>query len=115
MTVELFKIILSEFLEEPLETGTIRELRLPLDNQSITTVIGGRRTGKTTLLKQTINELIRDGTPKENIVYINFEDERIPRESHVFQDLLQAQAELHSEIDTNMCWYFFDKIYQKTS
>jgi len=112
MTVELFKIILSEFLEEPLETGTIRELRLPLDNESITTVIGGRRTGKTTLLKQTINELIGDGTPKENIVYINFEDERIPRESHVFQDLLQAQAELHSEIDTNMCWYFFDEIHE---
>lgn len=112
MTFELFKIILSEFWEEPLEIGTIRELRLPLDNKAITTVIGGRRTGKTTLLKQTIRELIGNGIPKENIVYINFEDERIPRESNIFDDLLQAQAELHPEIDTNKCWYFFDEIHE---
>lgn len=36
-------------------------------------IIGMRRTGKTTILRQFIDELISEGVPKENIVYINFE------------------------------------------
>lgn len=36
-------------------------------------IIGMRRTGKTTILRQFIDELKSEGIPEENIVYINFE------------------------------------------
>jgi len=112
MTRELFKTILAEFMEEEIQTGTRREQQPLTNNQAITTIIGGRRTGKTTLLKQIINELIKKGIPKENIIYINFEDERIPRETKIFQELLEAHAELHPNTETNECWYFFDEIQE---
>ncbi len=112
MLRDLFKTILEEFLEEKIETGTRRKNQIPTNNKAITTLIGGRRTGKTTLLKQTIDALIKKGIPKKNIIYINFEDERIPRESYIFQELLEAYAELHPGIETEDCWYFFDEIQE---
>lgn len=112
MTIDLFRTILSEFLEDEIQTGTIREQQPPINNQAITTIIGGRRTGKTTLLKQIINSLLKKGIPKKNIIYINFEDERIPRETNIFQALLEAYAELYPGMETKNCWYFFDEIHE---
>lgn len=112
MIIELFKTILEEFLEEELQTGTRREQQPSTDNQAITTIIGGRRTGKTTLIKQIISDLLKKGIPKKNIVCINFEDERISRETNIFQYLLEAHAELHPGTETKDCWYFFDEIQE---
>ena len=112
MTIDLFRTILSEFLEDEIQTGTIREQQPPINNQAITTIIGCRRTGKTTLLKQIINSLLKKGIPKKNIIYINFEDERIPRETSIFQALLEAYAELYPGVETKNCWYFFDEIHE---
>lgn len=47
---------------------------MPFINKHIIKVlIGIRRSGKSTILKQIINSLIKDGIPQENIVWINFE------------------------------------------
>jgi len=110
--IELFKTIHAEFLEEVLKPGTRRDMEPIMDVPSIVTIIGGRRTGKTTLLKQMIHKLVEGGTPKEHIVYINFEDERIPRETGIFQDLLDARAEMFPGIPIATCWFFFDEIHE---
>ena len=44
-----------------------------IDKNIIKVLIGLRRSGKSTILKQIIDSLINDGVPKENIVWINFE------------------------------------------
>ena len=44
-----------------------------MDKNIIKVLIGLRRSGKSTILKQIIDSLINNGIPKENIVWINFE------------------------------------------
>lgn len=112
MIIELFKTILAEFMEDELQTGTKREIQPIMDINSIITIIGGRRTGKTTLLKQIISSLIQKGISRENLIYINFEDERIPRKTGIFQELLDAHVELYPDIEIEACWFFFDEIHE---
>ncbi len=54
-----------------------RILKLPTNLDKAITVIGLRRTGKTYLLYQTIQELLSKGMKLESMFYIDFEDERL--------------------------------------
>ena len=44
-----------------------------INKHIIKVLIGTRRSGKSTILKQIIDSLIKQGIPKENIVWMNFE------------------------------------------
>ena len=44
-----------------------------INNHIIKVLIGTRRSGKSTILKQIIDSLIKQGIPEDNIVWINFE------------------------------------------
>ena len=113
MSIDTFKTILREFYEEPLPENIIyRDIDIPLDTGLIISIIGCRRAGKTTFLKQQVKELMKRGISKEQIVFINFEDERIERTKEIFDDLLLAHAELYPEINSSKCWYFFDEIQE---
>ena len=48
-----------------------------LSKKEITLITGVRRCGKSTLLKELIAKLLADGVSKENLLYLNFEDERL--------------------------------------
>ncbi len=112
MVIEIFKTVLREFYEElPVET-TIRELDIPLDSGFIISVIGCRRAGKTTVLRQMIDALLLKGVAKERIVFVNFEDERIPREKEAFDALLLAHEELYPQFSSKECYYFFDEVQE---
>ena len=54
-----------------------RRIELKIVPDFITTIIGPRRAGKTFLCFQKMNELIEKGTSRENILYINFEDDKL--------------------------------------
>lgn len=112
MSVDTFKSILSEFYQEPLLETTPREIELPLGSGQIVSVIGCRRAGKTTLLRQLIRKILSRGVKVEQVVFINFEDERIPRDKASFEQLLIAHAELFPGLDSAECWYFFDEIQE---
>ena len=44
-----------------------------INKHIIKVLIGTRRSGKSTILKQIIDSLIKQGIPEDNIVWINFE------------------------------------------
>mgnify|MGYP000042838147 CR=1 FL=1 len=44
------------------------------DLKEVSIVTGVRRCGKSTVVLQTLQRLIRDGTPATNILYVNFEE-----------------------------------------
>ncbi len=54
-----------------------RDISINLNHDFITAISGPRRVGKTYLCFQLINKLLKKGVPKENIFYINFEDEKL--------------------------------------
>ncbi len=70
-------------------------------------VVGLRRAGKSTLLYSLVKDLINKGIDWNQIVYINFEDERLTDFTlSDFNDILSVQKELTSREG----WFFFDEI-----
>ena len=81
---------------------------MPLFSKKIITITGVRRCGKTWYLYQLIAELLQK-TSIENIVYINFEDERLDMGVGDLQSLLDAYFELYPD-NENELFFFFDEI-----
>ncbi len=70
-------------------------------------LVGLRRAGKSTLLYKIVQDLIDNGTDWNQIVYINFEDERLSEFSvNDFNDILSVQAEMSDKKG----WFFLDEI-----
>jgi predicted AAA+ superfamily ATPase len=61
----------------PLPALTQRDVRLPQVPRKAIAVVGMRRAGKTSFLWQLISERVAAGTPREGLLYFNFEDERL--------------------------------------
>lgn len=70
-------------------------------------VIGLRRAGKSTLLYKIVQDLVASGTDWNQIIYVNFEDERLSEFSlNDFNDILSVQAEMSDKKG----WFFLDEI-----
>lgn len=70
-------------------------------------LVGLRRSGKSTLLYKIVRELVASGISWNQIIYINFEDERLSEfRKEDFNDILSVQSELSSERG----YFFFDEI-----
>ena len=70
-------------------------------------IVGPRRSGKTYLLYQIIQDIIRKEKKKEDILYINFEDERLMELK--FTDL-DTIVEVYKELYARRPVFFFDEI-----
>ncbi len=107
---EILKILIREFHTGRIPKPLKRETALPLESGKIITVTGPRRAGKTYLLFQHILELIKKETPIENILYINFEDERLDLKLKTLDLMLQSYRELYPDVSLDKCYFFFDEI-----
>ena len=70
-------------------------------------LVGLRRAGKTTLLYKRVQDLIKDGVEWNQIIYINFEDERLLGFNvNDFDDILLVAEELSNKKH----YFYFDEI-----
>lgn len=76
MEKELVKNIIIEYQEFVLNK-TFMERPFQLEENANYVFVGLRRSGKSHLMYQQIHKLIKDGHPIEEILYINFEDDRL--------------------------------------
>lgn len=107
---EIFKLIIKEFQERKLPEIKTRNLILPQNNNKIITISGPRRVGKTYYFYQIIENL-RKKIPFEEIIYINFEDDRLfPLEVKDLDDLLEGYFELYPKNKGKRIYCFFDEI-----
>lgn len=85
------------------------ELHL-LDNLPHRTLIvtGFRRVGKTYLVFQAINDLLKKYS-KHDILYINFEDERIPAQTKILTDLIPSIKKIYGQKPK---YLFLDELHQ---
>ena len=78
-----------------------------ISEESNRIIVGIRRSGKTTMLYHLVKNLIKKGVLWNQIIYINFEDERLDGFSPKDLDDILAVKEEMSEKEG---WFFFDEI-----
>jgi uncharacterized protein len=106
----ILKTIIANFQTTKLKASFKRNIQLPLNSGIIISLIGVRRSGKTFLLFETIKRILENKVPKKNILYINFEDERLTLNQDQLDLILQAYQELYPKLDLAECYFFFDEI-----
>ncbi len=105
----LLKRIIADFHQRPFPAYIPRDLAIPKDLDKIITIVGPRRAGKTYYLHQLMDEQQRRGLERRQMLYLNFEDERLELEGR--HDLiLEAYWELYPELDMAQTFFFFDEI-----
>ncbi len=107
---DLIKSIIAETQDKKLPQLKPRKLFIPLDIPMIVSLIGARRSGKTYLLYTMMKRLLDTGISPKQIIYLNFEDERLNLKTTDLDLILQAYYELHPDTIPEECYFFFDEI-----
>lgn len=108
----LFDLI-EEFNEKAQETDLLvpREQHFPAIANKIKVAIGMRRTGKTFCLLQIARSLLKKNIPLSQLLYINFEDDRLtPLTQQKLRELIDGFYTLYPENHERKCYLFLDEI-----
>lgn len=107
----ILKQIIIEFHQETLPKPIKRDLNLPRLPQHVRKAfvyIGMRRSGKTWSLYQEMHTLMEQGVDQSQMLYINFEDDRLNGITvHDLQSILDVYWELYPQYIGNEKIYFF--------
>ncbi len=106
----ILKTIILENQHSRLPNVIPRNIDIPLNLDIIISLTGARRSGKTYILYQKIQELLKRGIKKEQILFLNFEDERLKFKSDNLDLIIQAYSELYPDIKLKDVYFFFDEI-----
>ena len=90
-----------------------RSFVLPEVAGKIVAVIGMRRSGKTYCLFEHQAKLLKNKVKREQILYLNFEDERLlPLDAKAAGKLIDAYFDLYPDNHERTCYIFLDEIQQ---
>ena len=107
---EVFKRLIVDFIQRDIKGIMPRDYQIPLESKKIISLIGVRRSGKSSLLFDTINKL-RQKTSPDNIIYINFEDDRLyPLELKHLDLILEGYFELYPHKTDEKIYLFLDEV-----
>lgn len=107
---ETFKTLITDFQERKPDNIISREYNIPVDSGKIVSLVGVRRCGKTSILFDIINSL-RKKVPSENIIYVNFEDDRLfPTELGDLNHIMEGYYEMHPEKRHETVYVFLDEV-----
>jgi hypothetical protein len=103
--------LIDDFHERKRPTLVARHQKLVPIPGKANVVIGMRRTGKTFFCYQKMQELIAEGIPNTQMLYLNFEDDRLLGfKIHDFQTILDVYYGKYPEYRDTQCYFFFDEI-----
>jgi uncharacterized protein len=110
--LDTLKSMILDFQETPLETGVPRRMALQPVPRKASVCIGVRRCGKSTFMFQIMQRLLDGKVPRQNILYVNFFDDRL----HGLQQagiglVIEAYYSLYPEKkNAEKVYCFFDEI-----
>lgn len=110
---DLLEILLEESADAiaQAQTSVPRQLQFPEAKRVIKVAVGMRRSGKTFFVYQEINKLLSQGVLPEQILFINFEDDRLlPMTAKEMGSLLDAFFTLYPENHQRICYLFLDEV-----
>ena len=104
------RTVIAQWVDFRLPELLNRDIDVPLDGSSIVTFVGGRRTGKTYLMFQIIKQLLLN-LDKRNVLYVNFEHERLRYlDARDLEDLIRLYYEMMLPDDKKPIYLFLDEI-----
>ncbi len=107
---ETFKKLIINFQERIFDNILSREYIIPTETKKIVSLIGVRRSGKTYILFSLIEKL-RKTVDNTNIIYINFEDDRLfPIQLSDLDTLLEGYYELYPHKREEKIYLFLDEV-----
>jgi predicted AAA+ superfamily ATPase len=107
---ETFKRLITDFIRKDIKDILPREYDIPLESEKIISLIGVRRSGKSSILFDIVNKL-RENIPRENIIYLNFEDDRLfPLKLQNLDDILESYFELYPQNYDKKFYLFLDEV-----
>jgi len=111
MNSDNLKGVLSQFHDRPLPRAIPRALSLPVDSAKVVGLVGVRRSGKTFLFFQAMESLLQSGATRDQIVYLNFEDDRLqPIRAEELDLVLRSHRELFPEAKGKRIYLFLDEV-----
>jgi hypothetical protein len=110
--IDMLKEIILDFQEIDLPTGVPRRVAVSPVPGKATVCIGVRRSGKSTFMFQLMKKLQDAGVSRQNILYLNFFDDRLHRLQHDnLGVILEAYFSLYPEKkNAEKVYCFFDEI-----
>lgn len=103
--------LIDDFLERELPVPVSRDKELYEVKGKANVVTGMRRAGKTWFCYQKIARLLSMGIQKKEILYLNFEDDRLLEFNvHHFADVLDVYYAKYPQHKDKCCYFFFDEI-----
>lgn len=110
------KQIVVRWMEFEIPSFFERDLKIDITKDFIFTISGPRRTGKTYFCFQLIKNLLNQGISKQNILYINFEDNKlIGATSEDLEKIFAFYIELFQINTKQNIYLFFDEIQTVTN
>ncbi len=107
----VFENLIDDFYGRALPTLVHRERAITVLPGKASVVLGMRRSGKTCLCYQHMAELMAAGVPKDRLLYLNFEDDRLlPMKAENMDGILEAYFRRYPENKAHQCTFFFDEI-----
>lgn len=111
--IPIIQTIQEEFraILESTKERVSRHYQFPEANNMIKVAIGMRRSGKTYFLFQTIQKLIKEGLSLDQVLYVNFEDDRLlPIDFKEMGQLVDSWYASYPENHDRCCYLFFDEV-----
>ena len=109
---QIFTELIASSQEQELYGGSRRDLELSALESKITVCVGVRRCGKSTLMQQQFQALAERGIPRENMLMLNFADERLANMGNEgWNELYEAYYSMYPQKRRKEKVYFcFDEI-----
>ena len=109
--IEIIDQLIDDFHERTLPRLVPREARASLVERKAAVVVGMRRTGKTWFCYQHMEGLLAKGVPKERLLHLNFEDERLlPFQAKDFGSILDTYYRKFPDFKDRRCYLFLDEV-----
>jgi predicted AAA+ superfamily ATPase len=109
-TIEDFRYVLELWKNLKIPPTIRREINIDINTDKIITIAGVRRSGKTSLMFQCIEQLLHSGTKKSNIIYVNFENERLMATKATDLDNLLIAHGIAFTPEEGLVYLFLDEI-----
>ena len=108
---EVIREVVAEGLTRPIPPVVSRDVAIPHLAERASVIKGVRRSGKTFRMFQSMGELVLEGVPRDHMLFVDFEDDRLDGVSdNVIGDVVEEFLRALGIVLPEKLYLFFDEV-----